>query len=197
MRLHREREEQMRLLTSQLLLLEANLRRKQTKIDGLLNQRDRIITEQKERIRSLESELDTCRRRSSAPLPPPDGAEAASHPSSDHHQPEVAADHQPARRKDDSAKRVTSVKLVRLLGRDDNEESLEDSDSAVVIEDDHLGQSPTFTPGNAQQVPNEENMISPILILRTTQLLCSWPCNIRQPRPVEMDPHRPPSTFFA
>ena len=164
-RVHREREEQMRLLTAQLLLLEANLRRKQGKIDGLLNQRDRIIGEQRERIRSLERELDTWRRGSTIPAPPQsdDRPEviAMSHPSlppPSEERPEVAVDvkretSSTMDTRKESVKRTTADLVVRLLGHDDNEESLEDSDSAVVIEDDqHLGQSPTYSSANGQQV---------------------------------------------
>lgn len=118
-RLHREREEQMRLLTSQLLLLEANLRAKQSKIDGLLHQRDRTISHQQEKIRKLERQLERCRCSESQQDP----AETKTVP---------------------SAVPSNSV-AVRILGHEHGDESLDDSDSAVVIEDDHHAHSPTFT----------------------------------------------------
>ena len=133
--LHREREEQMRLLTSQLLLLEANLRSQQGKIDGLLNQRDRVITGQSTgeqtvvavaaRPQSLPLVTSTCntedRRQESAPQSTP----PASGP-------------------------VSSSSEVRVLGREQGDESLDDSDSAVVIDDDQHRHSPTFAQQNSQ-----------------------------------------------
>ncbi|XP_057371437.1 uncharacterized protein LOC130692351 isoform X2 [Daphnia carinata] len=151
--LHREREEQMRLLTSQLLLLEANLRAKQGKIDGLLNQRDRIISGQQETIRSLERELDRC-RNSVASESNEQQATLVNRPQSladhHHHQPncdEIQSESSTCPSTDDSS---TTQLQVRVLGREQGDESLDDSDSAVVIDDDH-GHSPTFAQ-NPQQV---------------------------------------------
>uniref|UniRef100_A0A0P6CZF2 Myosin-3 n=1 Tax=Daphnia magna TaxID=35525 RepID=A0A0P6CZF2_9CRUS len=159
--LHRAREEQMRLLTSQLLLLEANLRAKQGKIDGLLNQRDRIISGQQETIRSLERELDRCRnsvasdesneQQQTASLVavnrPQSLATLTDH---HHHQPncgEIQNESSTCPSKDGNS---TTQLQVRVLGREQGDESLDDSDSAVVIDDDHR-HSPTFAQ-NPQQV---------------------------------------------
>lgn len=103
--LHRQREEQMRVLTSQLLLLEANMRVKEHKIDALLNQRDRTIGQQQERIDSLEKQLLLLATRKAA------------------ERPDSLPIHQ------------------RSLTGDD---SLDDSDSAVVIEDGPDSHSPGY-----------------------------------------------------
>ena len=110
----------MRLLTSQLLLLEANLRAKQSKIDGLLNQRDRTISHQQEKIRKLERQLERCR----CSEPRQDSADETN---------KVLPSAVPS-----------STVAVRILGHEHGDESLDDSDSAVVIEDDHHARSPTF-----------------------------------------------------
>lgn len=168
--LHREREEQMRLLTSQLLLLEANLRSKQGKIDGLLNQRDRIISNQQETICSLEKELDRCRScvASSADQQQPPVLAHAIRPQSlplattpiQHNMKNNRQQQQQETNKtnktnattvllvvDDKTESVSSDRnqpqQVRVLGREQGDESLDDSDSAVVIDDDHR-HSPTF-----------------------------------------------------
>ncbi|XP_046451238.1 uncharacterized protein LOC124199454 isoform X2 [Daphnia pulex] len=168
--LHSAREEQMRLLTSQLLLLEANLRAKQGKIDGLLNQRDRIISGQQETIRSLERELERCRNcapssassnqqqqpASSAPssirpqsLPLTPSAES----NSDREEEEVNSDKTSQDESSSNSCRPspstvtnpsTTQLQVRVLGREQGDESLDDSDSAVVIDDDAHRHSPTF-----------------------------------------------------
>ena len=153
--LHREREEQMRLLTSQLLLLEANLRAKQGKIDGLLNQRDRVISNQQETIRSLERELDRCRissvqaqqhpsqkvRPQSLPITSSSSTDSVSKTA-------VFVVNDKTECNDGSAtsadrNRTQPRPAVRVLGREQGDESLDDSDSAVVIDDDHR-HSPTF-----------------------------------------------------
>ncbi|KAI9564623.1 hypothetical protein GHT06_008364 [Daphnia sinensis] len=159
--LHRAREEQMRLLTSQLLLLEANLRAKQGKIDGLLNQRDRIISGQQETIRSLERELDRCRNSvasESNEQQQTTSLAAVSRPQSlaaltdHHHQPncdQVQNESSTCPSSADDSSTTTQLQ-VRVLGREQGDESLDDSDSAVVIDDDHR-HSPTFAQ-NPQQV---------------------------------------------
>lgn len=132
----------MRLLTSQLLLLEANLRAKQGKIDGLLNQRDRIISGQQETIVSLERELERCRncvatpseQQTALPVNRP-LATLTDHQNSDQIQNESCSS---------TDGNSTTQLQVRVLGREQGDESLDDSDSAVVIDDDHR-HSPTFT----------------------------------------------------
>lgn len=151
--LHREREEQMRLLTSQLLLLEANLRAKQGKIDALLNQRDRVISAQQETIRSLERELDRCRLLSSVQPQRPQSLPITSsldHPESTKQSIFVVNDKTPT----DSTERnrQTQPRPVRVLGREQGDESLDDSDSAVVIDDDHR-HSPTFIENSQVRKP--------------------------------------------
>ena len=152
--LHREREEQMRLLTSQLLLLEANLRSKQGKIDGLLNQRDRVITGQQETIRTLERELDRFRNCVSSTGEQTVVAVAARPQSL----PLVTSTCNIEDRRQESAPQstppasgpVSSSSEVRVLGREQGDESLDDSDSAVVIDDDQHRHSPTFAQQNSQ-----------------------------------------------
>lgn len=122
-RVHREREEQMRVLTSQLLLLEANLRAKQSKIDALLNRRDRVIANQNETIRNLERQLERCR---------------------------CSVDAGSIGQPDQAATLLPSRVAVRILGHEQGDESLDDSDSAVVIEDHRHSHSPTFTQSNSQ-----------------------------------------------
>lgn len=134
----------MRILTSQLLLLEANLRQKQSRIDVLLNQRDGIIFDQNERIRILERDLAEAHRKLNSITVDDKPEVVATEEEATPNKEEIVSP--PPLPKPD-AKGLTR-NLIRLLGRDD-EESLEDSDSAVVIEDgDHLNTSPV----NAQQV---------------------------------------------
>jgi hypothetical protein len=162
--LHRAREEQMRLLTSQLLLLEANLRAKQGKIDGLLNQRDRIISSQQETIRSLEKELDRCRNGSTA-VSSAESSSSINRPQSlslivsttENHQQDMMTDEtkepatpSPSSVTDNSSILNTQLQ-VRVLGREQGDESLDDSDSAVVIDDDHR-HSPTFAQNSQVKV---------------------------------------------
>ncbi|EFX88736.1 hypothetical protein DAPPUDRAFT_95712 [Daphnia pulex] len=169
--LHSAREEQMRLLTSQLLLLEANLRAKQGKIDGLLNQRDRIISGQQETIRSLERELERCRNctvlssaSSEQASSTPNGnrpqslaltPSAESH--SDREEEEVNSDKTSQDESSSNSCRPSpssAIQLqVRVLGREQGDESLDDSDSAVVIDDDAHRHSPTFAQ-NSQVGPH-------------------------------------------
>ena len=119
------------MLTSQLLLLEANMRLKQQKIDSLLNHRDRVISQQQERIRALEKELSVW-RKDQAPSPQhrPDSLDLTGCSSS------VALQH-PATSKQPASD-------VVLLACQDGDDSLDDSDSAVVIEDGPGHHSPTF-----------------------------------------------------
>ncbi|XP_046644080.1 myb-like protein V isoform X3 [Daphnia pulicaria] len=175
--LHSAREEQMRLLTSQLLLLEANLRAKQGKIDGLLNQRDRIISGQQETIRSLERELERCRncapssasselqpassttnsnRPQSLPLTPSaqsnsDREEEEEEVNSDKTSPDESSSNSCRPSPSTVTNPSTTQLQVRVLGREQGDESLDDSDSAVVIDDDAHRHSPTFAQ-NSQQV---------------------------------------------
>lgn len=137
----------MRILTSQLLLLEANLRQKQSRIDVLLNQRDGIIFDQNERIRILERDLAEAHRKLNSITVDENKPEVVTtEEEATPNKEEIVSSSPPPLPKPD-AKGLTR-NLIRLLGRDD-EESLEDSDSAVVIEDgDHLNTSPV----NAQQV---------------------------------------------
>lgn len=153
LRLHREREEQMRLVTSQLLLLEANLRAKQSKIDVLLNQRDRLISSQQETIRRLEGELDRYRPSSSSDTPTPSeqpvvrpqGLSRLVADSTDDDVIEETAITPAPEQQQQQQQQPAGVTLVRVLGREQGDESLDDSDSAVVIEDDqHHRHSPTF-----------------------------------------------------
>ena len=135
----------MRLLTSQLLLFEANLRSKQTKIDSLLEQRDRTINNQQDTIRTLEREVERLKIISMS-----DTAAAAHRPQTlplvirgDR---EVKIDCITTHRSICQTTRdQSSPPLMRLLGRDGGDESLDDGDSAVVIEDDHHRHSPTFS----------------------------------------------------
>lgn len=136
----------MRILTSQLLLLEANLRQKQSRIDVLLNQRDGIIFDQNERIRILERDLAEAHRKLNSITVDVKPEVVTTEEEATPNKEEIVSSSPPPLPKPD-AKGLTR-NLIRLLGRDD-EESLEDSDSAVVIEDgDHLNTSPV----NAQQV---------------------------------------------
>lgn len=177
--LHREREEQMRLLTSQLLLLEANLRSKQASIDGLLNQRDRVISGQQDTIRALERELDRirncCDTSSAAAATSNAQQQTVSSSSNAAVRPQtlplstmatttfsatenlraepVVTD---ANRPEDSSSPNSLIPAVdrskpqvRVLGREQGDESLDDSDSAVVIDDDHR-HSPTFAHNTPQ-----------------------------------------------
>lgn len=162
----------MRLLTSQLLLLEANLRAKQGKIDGLLNQRDRIISGQQETIRSLERELERCRNcavSSSSEQQQQQPASSTSRPqslplttstensdqeemvNSDKTQDESSKSCRPSPVTERNAS--TTQLQVRVLGREQGDESLDDSDSAVVIDDDAHRHSPTFAQ-NSQVGPH-------------------------------------------
>lgn len=173
----------MRLLTSQLLLLEANLRAKQGKIDGLLNQRDRIISGQQETIRSLERELERCRNCASASSASSEQQQqqqqpASSTPSSirpqslpltpsaeshrDREEEEVNSDKTSQDESSSNSCRPspstvtnpsTTQLQVRVLGREQGDESLDDSDSAVVIDDDAHRHSPTFAQ-NSQVGPH-------------------------------------------
>ena len=124
--LHRQREEEMRVLTSQLLLLEANMRVKQHKIDALLNQRDRTINEQQERINSLEKQLLVAKKQ----RPRPDSLTLT----------------QPAEAGSDPA----ATGQVVLLACHDGDDSLDDSDSAVVIEDGPESHSPGYKEQDAR-----------------------------------------------
>ena len=130
----------MRILTSQLLLLEANLRQKQSRIDVLLNQRDGIIFDQNERIRILERDLAEAHRKLNSITVDEKPEVVTTEEEATPNKEEIVSSPPPQPKPD--AKGLTR-NLIRLLGRDD-EESLEDSDSAVVIEDgDHLNTSPT------------------------------------------------------
>jgi len=130
----------MRILTSQLLLLEANLRQKQSRIDVLLNQRDGIIFDQNERIRILERDLAEAHRKLNSITVDEKPEVVTTEEEATPNKEEIVSSPPPPSKPD--AKGLTR-NLIRLLGRDD-EESLEDSDSAVVIEDgDHLNTSPT------------------------------------------------------
>ena len=155
----------MRLLTSQLLLLEANLRAKQGKIDGLLNQRDRIISSQQETIRSLEKELDRCRNGSTA-VSSAESSSSINRPQSlslivsttENHQQDMMTDESSKDHKTPCPSSVTDNSTilntqlqVRVLGREQGDESLDDSDSAVVIDDDHR-HSPTFAQNSQVKV---------------------------------------------
>jgi len=149
----------MRLLTSQLLLLEANMRVKQHKIDALLNQRDRTISQQQQRIDCLEKELLAARiqRR-------PDSLELARQSSA------------AARGNGNSSSSSSSSGCggssgvgdgseggsagggeagngsggggggggLLLLACHDGDDSLDDSDSAVIIEDGPDSHSPNY-----------------------------------------------------
>ena len=116
----------MRVLTSQLLLLEANMRVKQHKIDALLNQRDRTINEQQERINSLEKQLLVAKKQ----RPRPDSLTLT----------------QPAEAGSDPA----ATGQVVLLACHDGDDSLDDSDSAVVIEDGPESHSPGYKEQDAR-----------------------------------------------
>lgn len=143
----------MRILTSQLLLLEANLRQKQSRIDVLLNQRDGIIFDQNERIRTLERDLAEAHRKLNSITTvddenKPEVVTEEEEEATLNKEEIVSSPSSPLKPDAEGLTRPTTRNLIRLLGRDD-EESLEDSDSAVVIEDgDHLNTSPV----NAQQV---------------------------------------------
>ena len=153
-RLHKEREEQMRLLTSQLLLFEANLRSKQTKIDSLLEQRDRTINSQQDTIRTLEREVERLQIISATATAAAAAAAAAAAVAAQRPQslPLVIRNDETVKIDCITAHRSicqttqdqSSPPLMRLLGRDGGDESLDDGDSAVVIEDDHHRHSPTF-----------------------------------------------------
>jgi len=133
--LHREREEQMRVLTSQLLLLEANMRVKQLKIDSLLNQRDRMIGQQQETIKTLEKELSALRISQQGR---PHSLALTQRSSTDH-----LTDPGPKLTTSDNDNDSASNDL-RLLACNDGDESLDDSDSAVVIEDGPDTHSPSY-----------------------------------------------------
>jgi hypothetical protein len=174
----------MRLLTSQLLLLEANLRAKQGKIDGLLNQRDRIISGQQETIRSLERELERCRncaassasselqpassttnsnRPQSLPLTPSaqsnsDREEEEEEVNSDKTSPDESSSNSCRPSPSTVTNPSTTQLQVRVLGREQGDESLDDSDSAVVIDDDAHRHSPTFAQ-NSQVGPHTQAAI--------------------------------------
>lgn len=175
----------MRLLTSQLLLLEANLRAKQGKIDGLLNQRDRIISGQQETIRSLERELERCRncaassassdqqqqsasstpnsnRPQSLPLTPSAESNSDREEEEEVNSDKTSPDESSSNSCRPSPSTVTNPSTtqlqVRVLGRDQGDESLDDSDSAVVIDDDAHRHSPTFAQ-NSQVGPHTQAAI--------------------------------------
>ena len=130
----------MRVLTSQLLLLEANMRVKEHKIDALLNQRDRTIGQQQERIDSLEKQLLLLATRKAA------------------ERPDSLPIHQ------------------RSLTGDD---SLDDSDSAVVIEDGPDSHSPGYKdqdPRNSSvTLIFETNSIQLIQLFDDSRCICRFP----------------------
>lgn len=134
----------MRLLTSQLLLFEANLRSKQSKIDSLLEQRDRTIHSQQETIRSLERQVErlkivTARPQSLALVTDVDETQTKI----DGQSITASCAERPTICQTGTDQYSTTVTLMRLLGRDAGDESLDDGDSAVVIEDDHHRHSPS------------------------------------------------------
>ncbi len=62
-RLEGERELQMRQLTSQLLLLEANLRRTQRGLDAVVRRRERLIARQQRTIHELQARLENVKTK--------------------------------------------------------------------------------------------------------------------------------------
>ena len=120
----------MRILTSQLLLLEANLRSKQQKIDVLLNQRDRVISQQQETIQALEKELNARRLSPIKSSARPDSLPVR-----------IIQPVQPSMADDQT---TLKSRHLQLLTGQEGSDSLEDSDSAVVIEDGPDSHSPTF-----------------------------------------------------